>query len=113
MTSSDLHIVGTRAGRIDLMHDHDDSIGRQAALSTAIAAVFRGRFCDVLLAHRRPMAFAKNSVIYDVGDRKRAFYFLQSGFVKLGAIAADGREVIYDVRKGGDVVGELSASEPV
>jgi CRP-like cAMP-binding protein len=50
-------------------------------------------------------------VIYDVGERSRTFFFLQSGFVKVGTITANGREVIYDVRKGGDVIGELCASE--
>lgn len=39
-------------------------------------------------------------------------FFLQDGFVKLGTITSDGHELIYDVRKGGDVVGELCASEP-
>jgi CRP/FNR family transcriptional regulator, cyclic AMP receptor protein len=39
------------------------------------------------------------------------FFFLQSGFVKVGTITSDGHELIYDVRKGGDVVGELCVSE--
>ena len=38
-------------------------------------------------------------------------FFLQRGFVKVGTITATGSELIYDVRKGGDVVGELCASE--
>jgi CRP-like cAMP-binding protein len=33
--------------------------------------------------------------------------------VKVGTITSDGREIIYDVRKDGDVVGELCAFEPV
>jgi CRP/FNR family cyclic AMP-dependent transcriptional regulator len=52
-------------------------------------------------------AFQKNAVIYEVGDHIRTFFFLQTGFVKGGTIASDGREIIYDVRKGGDIVGEL------
>jgi CRP/FNR family cyclic AMP-dependent transcriptional regulator len=39
------------------------------------------------------------------------FFFLQTGFVKVGAVTADGRELIYDVRGGNDVVGELCLSE--
>jgi len=37
--------------------------------------------------------------------------FLQNGFVKIGAISPGGHEVICDVRKGADVVGELGVSE--
>jgi CRP-like cAMP-binding protein len=47
-----------------------------------------------------------------VGDDERTFFFLQDGFVKVGTVTSDGHELIYDVRKGGDVVGELCASEP-
>ena len=47
-----------------------------------------------------------------MGDKERTLFFLQDGFVKVGTITSDGRELIYDVRKGGDVVGELCASEP-
>jgi CRP/FNR family transcriptional regulator, cyclic AMP receptor protein len=39
------------------------------------------------------------------------FFFLQNGFAKVGTITPSGREVIYDVRRGGDVVGELCALE--
>ena len=91
----------------------DASLARQAILSTALGSVFRGRFCDFILANRKPTTFSKHSVIYDVGDRERRFFFLQNGFAKVGTITADGREIIYDVRKGGDVIGELCASEPV
>ena len=56
--------------------------------------------------------FNKEQVIYEVGDQERTFFFLQDGFVKVGTVTSDGHELIYDVRKGGDVVGELCASEP-
>jgi hypothetical protein len=46
-----------------------------------------------------------------VRDDGRTLFFLQSGFVKVGTITPNGNEVIYDVRKGGDVIGELCASE--
>jgi CRP/FNR family transcriptional regulator, cyclic AMP receptor protein len=91
----------------------EDSVSRQAAVSTALASVFRGKFCDLILPNRKTMTFRRQTVIYDVGDRERAFFFLQNGFARVGAITADGREVIYDVRKGGDIIGELCASEQV
>lgn len=84
----------------------------QAAVSTALASVFRGKFCEAILPNRRATAFKKGQVIYDVGDTERTLYFLVNGFVRVGTLTSDGHELIYDVRKGGDVVGELCASEP-
>jgi len=113
MTLPDPDLVGPLAGKeIELPPEFDDSLGRQAILSTALTSVFRGKFCDLILANRKAMTFNRHAVIYNVGDRTRSFFFLQTGFVKVGTITADGREVIYDVRKGGDVVGELCASDP-
>ena len=89
----------------------DDSVAAQAAISAALAAVFRGKFCDAILPNRRATTFKKTDIIYDVGGEDRTFFFLESGFVKLGTITPGGQEVIYDIRKGGDVVGELCAYE--
>ena len=88
----------------------EDSL-TQAAVSAALASVFRGKFCDAILPNRKAVAFKKEQVIYDVGDTARDFFFLQRGFVRVGTITSDGHELIYDVRKAGDVVGELCASE--
>ena len=74
------------------------------------SALFRGKLGNAILRNRSVMTFKKEEVIYDVGDEKRTFFFLQSGFVKVGTITSDGHELIYDVRKGGDIVGELCAS---
>ena len=89
----------------------DDGVATQAALSTALVSILRGKFCDVILLDRQPLSFAKGDVIYTAGDKERTLFFLKSGYVKIGAITADGNELIYDVRKGGDVVGELCAAE--
>jgi CRP-like cAMP-binding protein len=99
------------ASRSEPLQSFDDSVGRQAAVSAALASIFRGRFCDAILPNRKTTTFKKHEVIYDAGDRDRTFVFLQSGFVKVGAISPAGREVIYDVRRAGDVVGELCISE--
>jgi CRP/FNR family transcriptional regulator len=95
----------------DLLSEDGDLAARQAAVSAALMSVFRGRFCDVLLPGRKAITFNKNDVIYDLGDRTRTMFFLRNGFVKVGAITSNGQEVIYDVRREGDVVGELCASE--
>jgi CRP/FNR family transcriptional regulator, cyclic AMP receptor protein len=79
----------------------------------ALAGIFRGRFCDILLRDRVALPFAEGAVIYELGETQRALWFVRRGVVKVGTITADGREIIYDVRKDGDVVGELCTFEPV
>lgn len=86
---------------------------RDAALASALAGIFRGRFCDILLPGRVATPFAEDAVVYELGETQRALWFVRRGIVKIGTITADGREIIYDVRKEGDVVGELCAFEPV
>src|SRR5262249_49567836 len=114
MASSNLGFVQSLAGKgADVPLELDPSHDHQAAVSAALAIVFRGKFCDLILQNRKTTTFSKHSVIYDVGDRERTFFFLQNGFVRVGTMTADGREVIYDVRKAGDVIGELCATEEV
>ena len=83
----------------------------EASLSTALMSVFRGKFCDVILLGRSQVSFEKDAVLYDIGDKDRNFFFIRQGFVKVGTIMPDGREIIYDIRKGGDVAGELCARQ--
>jgi CRP/FNR family transcriptional regulator, cyclic AMP receptor protein len=84
---------------------------RYAPLSATLAAIFRGKLCDVVLAGRALSGAEKGETIYDAGDESRVLYFLRSGFVKVGTITEDGRELVYDIRKAGDVFGELCAAE--
>jgi CRP/FNR family transcriptional regulator len=112
MASPDHRMVQPAAkSGIELVLGSDDSFS-QAAVSTALVSVFRGKFCDAILPNRKTTTFEKEEVIYNVGSAERTLFFLQDGFVKVGTITSDGHELIYDVRKGGDVVGELCASEP-
>ena len=87
-----------------------DSGPRNGPLSSALAAMFRGKLCDVILWNRSVTIFEKDHVIYDAGEENQAFFFVQKGFVKVGSVTQDGHELIYDVRKPGDIVGELCAS---
>lgn len=80
-----------------------------AAVSTAIAPIFRGGLCDILLAKHGPRTFERHAVIFDLGETDRNLFFIHKGLVKTGTITEEGREIIYDVRKDGDVVGELCA----
>jgi CRP/FNR family transcriptional regulator, cyclic AMP receptor protein len=103
----------SHGNEIGLIPEIDDLVDRQAAVSAALASVFRGKLCDLIRPNRKTTTFDKHQVIYNIGDDERTLFFLQNGFVKVGTISASGREVIYDVRKGGDVIGELCASEQV
>jgi CRP/FNR family transcriptional regulator len=108
---------GDRARKLPVLEQDNVALARdyfavrQATVSSVLANVFRGKFCDAILPNRKAVIFEKNDVIYDVGAKDRTFFFLLSGFVKMGTITSDDHELIYDVRKGGDVVGELCASE--
>ncbi|MGA8440226.1 MAG: Crp/Fnr family transcriptional regulator [Candidatus Sulfotelmatobacter sp.] len=87
-----------------------DSATNNGPLSSVLARTFRGKLCDVILRNRNVTTFEKDQVIYDAGEHSQTFFFLQKGFVKVGSITEDGHELIYDVRKAGDIVGELCAS---
>ena len=89
----------------------EDAALQQASLSVSLLSVFRGRFCDVLLRGRDPVWFRKGAVLYDIGDEEQTFFFIRQGFLKVGTVMQDGREIIYDVRKDGDVAGELCVSQ--
>src|SRR5947208_12744594 len=65
-----------------------DGLISQAALSTALVSVFRGKFCDAILPNRKATTFNKEQVIYEVGDQERTFFFLQDGFVKVGTVTS-------------------------
>lgn len=109
--------LGGRSGKPTTLEQDDTTLAsddfavRLAVLSSALVTVFRGKFCDAILPNRKATAFEKDDVIYDVGGKDRTFFFLLSGLVKVGTITPDGHELIYDVRKGGDVVGELCATQ--
>lgn len=80
-------------------------------LSGSLARIFRGKLCAILLQNRPVTVFEKTVVLYDIGEQERKFFFIQRGVVSVGTITVDGREIIYDVRKTGEVIGELCASE--
>lgn len=89
----------------------NDTVLHIAALSSALAPMLRGKFCDTLLPGRATRTFDKEEVIYELGEKERILFFIQRGIVKVGTIIDSGREIIYDIRKDGDVAGELTCFE--
>ncbi|HZD54091.1 MAG TPA: Crp/Fnr family transcriptional regulator, partial [Woeseiaceae bacterium] len=71
------------------------------------------RFRDHPLPDRDGITFAEDEVLYDLGDTERNFLFIVRGVVKTGTITDSGREIIYDIRKEGDIVGEMCALESI
>jgi CRP-like cAMP-binding protein len=95
------------------MFINNDAAFRMGALSSALVPIFRGRFCDYLLSNRVARTFDEDEVIYELGGKERTLFFIRRGVVKTGTTTSRGREIIYDLRKDGDVVGELAAMESV
>lgn len=103
--------AGFHVGQLKPHATNCDPASVHAAVSVALASIFRGKFCDVILPNRRPNYFERNAIIYEVGDKARTLFFMRRGYAKVGTITADGHEIIYDIRKSGDVIGELCACE--
>jgi len=95
------------------MSINDDTVFCMASVSFALTPILRGQFCDRLLPNRAARTFDEDQVLYELGDRERILFFIRHGVVKTGTATDLGREIIYDLRKDGDVVGELCALESV
>jgi CRP/FNR family transcriptional regulator, cyclic AMP receptor protein len=95
---------------IPLDGDLGNTQNQQAILSSTMSGVFRGRLCQTLLQNRSAQKYEKGEAIYDIGHKGGSFFFIRTGLVKIGTITESGEEVIFDIRKAGEVVGELSAS---
>jgi CRP-like cAMP-binding protein len=85
----------------------------RASTSFSLAPAFRGRFCTALSSRHAARMFEKGEVLFDLGDTKRTLFLIRHGVVKTGTTTDLGREIIYDLRKDGDVVGELCAIEDI
>lgn len=90
-----------------------NAASHDTSLSSALASIFRGKLCDTVLRDRSSIAFGKGATLYEAGDRDRMFFFIRRGVVKVGRVTDDGNEIIYDIRKDGDVVGVMCALEPL
>ena|SRR5215469_9867318 len=77
-------------------------------LSSFLSMVLRSDSCQTTLQNRYPLWFQRGKAICDIGDKERGFFFIRAGVVKIESISDDSDEVISNVRKSGEVCGELS-----
>jgi len=75
-----------------------------SALDDDAAAALRASMVEVRLA--------KGDVLFAEGDPGERLFLVESGKVKLGHTAADGRESIIAVLGAGEMLGELSLFDP-
>jgi len=73
-----------------------------------LASVFRGRAYERIASRPRGTPLRQHQVIYNIGDEARSLFYLRRGLVKLEAVSGEGRGVILNMYKQGEVFGELS-----
>lgn len=64
-----------------------------------------------MLVGRSGCVYRPAQIIYNVGDEASSVYYLYHGLVKLSAISEDGKEIILDVYKPGEIFGESCLCE--
>ena len=95
------------------MAGNDSGSATISLLSSELTSIFRDELYNSILRDRIVVTYRKGQFIYDPISAGESLFFIRRGFVKIGTVAEDGHEMIYDVRKTGDVVGELCAiSQP-
>lgn len=86
------------------MHDRLRTAALFAALDDDAAAALRASMVEVRLT--------KGEVLFSEGDSGDKLFLVETGKVKLGHTAADGRESIIAVLGAGEMLGELSLFDP-
>lgn len=70
-----------------------------------VAGSFRGAFCEALDS-RPGHRLQAGEFLYLPGDPITSSYYLRKGLIKTGVFASDGRELIVDIHRPGDIIGE-------
>jgi CRP/FNR family transcriptional regulator, cyclic AMP receptor protein len=88
--------AGLRARRHNVAH----------ARCEAFSGLLRGKLCEQLA--RRPARHAPSGqFLYVVGEPAKSLYFLKSGLVKTSRSSSSGNEVILQLHRPGEILGEL------
>src|SRR5215212_5481169 len=71
-----------------------------------LSGMLRGKLCEQL--SRRPARrVLHGEFLYFAGEPARSLYFLRRGLVKTSRVAPDGRELILQLHRPGEIFGEL------
>src|SRR5439155_27097775 len=62
LASSDLGLGSATGNETEPPAEFDESFSRQAAVSAALASIFRGKFCDLILPNRTTTTFDKHGL---------------------------------------------------
>src|SRR5689334_4454123 len=76
----------------------------------ALSSLFQGGLCESL-THRTGRLLQAGQIIYTIGDSAHSIFFLREGLIKLTAVSADGKEIILNVHKPGEIFGEFCLCE--
>jgi CRP/FNR family transcriptional regulator, cyclic AMP receptor protein len=82
--------------------DHQDCV--------ALSSLFQGGLCESL-THRSGRILQADQIIYSIGDTAHSIFFLRQGLIKLTAVSVDGKEIILNVHKPGEIFGEFCLCE--
>jgi CRP/FNR family cyclic AMP-dependent transcriptional regulator len=76
----------------------------------ALSSLFQGGLCESL-TNRQGRLLQADQIVYTIGDTAHSIFFLREGLIKLTAVSADGKEIILNVHKPGEIFGEFCLCE--
>ena len=99
----------SRAGRAAAiaMHDSSDAIVN-AIRAHSILGQLPERDLLALVRQSSTRSLPKNRVLFRYGDEGRSVVLILQGYVKLSAMAPNGREVVLEIAGPGSIFGELA-----
>lgn len=100
ISTDPVQIAGLSApGRMPLRFgQHDQCV--------ALSGLLRGKLCEHLTGRPARRA-AAGEFLYFTGEPATSIYFLRRGLVKTSCVAPDGRELILQLHRPGEIFGEL------
>jgi CRP-like cAMP-binding protein len=90
-----------------VMHDSSDAIVN-AIRAHSILGLLPDRDLLALVRQSPTRSLPKNRVLFRYGDEGRSVVLILQGYVKLSAMASNGREVVLEIAGPGSIFGELA-----
>ena len=92
---------------IDLLNSIKIRVNKSNAIHQSIPNKIESLqdFVSNIIKDKNPVKFQKREIVYRESDYASNAYYIQSGKVKTYKINEDGKELIYDIFKDGDVIG--------